>query len=233
MWQVLGLQRADVSTATETTTSTTAEILGEPESLLPVIETRNSSPTSDGSFTSITIKMEVDETRKPETKKPDHRKEPEEEEEEDRPATAMSIFSNDSDDDPTWAPAPDVLKKVEKPKVGRKQNSNGSPLKSLEKLEKLFERKSSAKTLKKGKKIEKKVKAKGKRGKKTKSSKSESVSLSNTDDLGKEGNISSETSADKTSTIIVQQAKTENANDFHFLCSLCKLFVNLIRSNKW
>jgi hypothetical protein len=30
-------------------------------------------------------------------------------EEEDRPGTAMSLLSNDSDDDPTWAPAPDQV----------------------------------------------------------------------------------------------------------------------------
>ena len=179
--------------------------------------------------------MEVDETGKSETQKPDRQEEPEEEEEEDRPATAMSIFSNDSDDDPTWAPAPDLLKKVEKPKILRKK-SNNSPLKSLDKIEKLFEKK-AAKALKKQlkeKKLEKKVK--GKRGRKKKSSKSESSKngtvLSSSTDVNKEGNAESEMSVDKTSSNVVKQTKTEDPNDFHFLCTLCKLFTKELLSFK-
>ena len=73
----------------------------------PEPETRSSSPAeSDNSFTRITIKMEVDESKQrsthesPEVDNPHSELEPEEEEE--RPPTAMSILSNDSDDDPTW-----------------------------------------------------------------------------------------------------------------------------------
>jgi len=107
MWQVLGLQRASVSATNIIPSTTQDEPEQNPETENPDAETRSNSPAdSDNSFARITIKMEVDESKQrpipesPEVENPES--EPEEPEEEERPPTAMSILSHDSDDDPTW-----------------------------------------------------------------------------------------------------------------------------------
>ncbi len=106
MWQVLGLQRAPARSFTAETTQDELIQSSVPGNL--DLETRSTSPAeSDNSFTRITIKMEVDDSKqKPTHESPEKDEnldsEPEEEEEEERPPTAMSILSNDSDDDPTW-----------------------------------------------------------------------------------------------------------------------------------
>ena len=233
MWQVLGLQRAPNS-------DTTAPIESEQN---PEPENRSKSPESDDdSFTGITIKMEVDETVKSkQIEKPDDivAKKPDDivaekaddivaektrGEEEERPASAMSLFSNDSDDDPTWAPSPEKLKKVcavniaEKPRLGRKPNTI-SPLKSLKKVSKIAEKRAK-KEEKKLKKEERKLKKermlKEKKEKKTKLRKKQKK-----DDLTKTVEANSDVTAKMTADDDSAKMK-KSGSDFHFLCTFCK-----------
>ena len=246
MWQVLGLQRAPNFAAADTTSPVESVQNTEPEN-------RSMSPESDDdSFTGITIKMEVDETVKSkQVEKPDDvvakktddlvAKKPDDvvakktddivaekthAEEEVRPASAMSLFSNDSDDDPTWAPSPEKLKKVgainiaEKPRLGRKPTAI-SPLKSLKKVSKIAEKKAKREE-KKLKKEEKKLKKermlKEKKEKKTKLRKKlKTADLTKTVESEANSDVTAKTTADDDS------AKTKKSgSDFHFLCSFCK-----------
>ena len=240
MWQVLGLQPAQ-NTQHSTSAVTIPEATNEQALELPVAEGRCASPAeSDNSFTRITIKMEVEDSGPRQAVEPVSEQvlesvddpeeqvvEPDEEEaervEEDRPGTAMSILSNDSDDDPTWAPKPDQLKKSDK-NLARK--SEAATLKSLEKL---FE-KNAAKRKKMKEKAEKKEKEKKKRGSKKKTKEEKKAEKKNKKKEEEKQRIRLEppkrTFIEKSEVSSNQLVppKTDESYDFKFLCALCKYF---------
>ena len=149
----------------------------------------------------------------------------EEEEDEDRPGSAMSLLSRDSDDDPTWAPEPDLLKKPDKPPASAKVSARKSgSLKSLGK---------SPKKPKPTKKEKPEPKVKGKRGRKKKTLEEKKAAKkakrlakmaakSDRPLLPSSGTDAAEKPAGTLSEQPILSGKKDEQDDFHHLCTICK-----------
>lgn len=146
--------------------------------------------------------------------------ESDDDDDDDRPATPMSLFSNDSDDDPTWAPEEEPKKVPAQNRATRK--SFEASLKSFEKLIKKKEKrtpKKKEKVKKERKKKEKPAKIKKIKKKKEKDNgfvPRETVNLVNSENIS--------LAVQNIELVNVEKPpKQENGDEFHFLCPICQI----------